>query len=156
MSGKNRCRRDLFQSCGELYAITHVRPAALDDLKGCMALIQMPDRWFDAKYLQRTNPTDAEHDLLHDAGRFVAAIETMCDRSVCVVVMRKIAVEQKYRGMSGAAAPDSQVDSCLADWNRHTKFPALGVDGERKRKVFETRRGVLLNLTATCVDVLFE
>src|SRR4030095_3966066 len=101
MSGKTRGGRDLFDRCAKRHTVAHSRSAPLDDLEGRMALVQMPYRWFDTQHPQRA------HNLLHAARRFTAAIKPMCNRSVRLLIVRKIAVEQEHGGMAGAAAPNA-------------------------------------------------
>ena len=134
-----------------------LRSAPLDDLKRRVTLVQMPDGWLDAERLQRAHAADTEHDLLHDARRFVAAVEAMRDRSVSLVIVR----EDRCRADSTVVWPARprqmrRSTFAVADRNGYTNFPALGVDRERERQIFDTRRGVLLDLATARVDVLFE
>ena len=95
VSGRHRrvgrehgCGRHVFQRSGERSALRHLRMTALDDLKGRVTFVQMPYGRLDAECAQRANAADTEHDLLHHARRFVAAVQPMRDGTVGVADSR--------------------------------------------------------------------
>ena len=68
MGGKQGAGGNGFQGGLEAEAVFHGHPAALQDLEGGMAFVDVPGGGFDTQCCQRPGAPDAQQDFLADAG----------------------------------------------------------------------------------------
>ena len=59
-----------------------------------MAFVDVPDRRLEPSSRERAHAADAEHDLLLDARRAVAAVQPMGDVAIVLGVLRDVGIEQ--------------------------------------------------------------
>ncbi len=137
--GEHASGRGGLQRGIERQAPCHVLAQQLQNEKGCMALVEVPDGRGQAEDSQRAHPADTEDHLLADAGRFVAAVQPPGDIAVRRRILGRVGVEQVDGDSAGLGLPDAGHHVAAGD--AHADLDPLaggavhGIDGQVARVV---------------------
>ena len=155
--GRERAlRRDRLERDLGLEPAAHLLAQPLEHQERGMALVHVPDGRRLADRAQRAHAADAEHHLLADAHRVVAAVEAVRDVAIGRGILGTVGVEQDHADASDLGAPQSRDD--LAARDRHAdRYPAAARIAHRlDRQVARVVVLVLRVLHAVAVDDLGE
>src|SRR5690606_10122832 len=94
VDGEHGVGRHQLTSLGEAPSLSDVLPAALERHERAVPLVHVPTRGPHAQGAQQAYASDAEYDLLRDAGALIAAVEAAEDAPVFLGVLRVVRVEQ--------------------------------------------------------------
>ena len=114
MRSEDRACRAGFERRAKVDSLLHDAANALEYEKRRMPLVDMPDRRLDPHGGKRAHSADAEHDLLLDSSRAVAAVETMRDVAVVFGVLLEIGIEEIQHHVAYTRLPDLYRDAVAA------------------------------------------
>ena len=150
MGGENGFRCDQFQCTVKIQSPVAPLPAALENLKGRMPFVDMPDRGRKSHGPQGAHTADAERHLLLNAVDRIAAIELVGDRPVGFRVVRKIAVQQIQPDMPGLDSPYPENHLTAGQFDTNRKIAAFGVGRRPDWQMGDVDRGIAGYLGAPC------
>ncbi len=163
VSGRDGCvrrehalRRDRLERDLRARALRDAFAHALEDQERRVALVDVPHGGCKAERAQRAHAADAEHHLLTDACRLVAAVEAMGDLPVLGRVVLAIGIQQEHAHAADLRAPDARTHCPARDLKRHGQPLAVGAAHRLHGQIARIVTLVDRVLRAVAVDGLRE
>src|SRR5579859_1591467 len=89
-----------------------------------MAFVDVPHGGLELHRGKRARATDAEHQILLEPRRAVAAVETVRNRAIALVVLRYVGVEEKKPNVADARLPDLHGELAARKGELHREIAA--------------------------------
>ena len=156
VGGEHGARRHQFQGGIDVQPLLHAKPAALQDLEGRMALVDMPHRGPQAQGPQRPHPAHSQHQLLLQAHLPVAAVQLVGDGAVPGAVLRQVGIQQVQGDMPRLHRPYPHLEYPPGGFDVDGEVLAARGQGGHYRQVVGLGAGVTDLLVAMAVDGLGE
>src|SRR3990172_2146351 len=121
-----------------------------------MTFVDMPDRRFQAQFLQRAHTADTQHDLLLDAHHLVTAIQTMRDVAIVRAVAFQIGVQQVQRDMANPGLPNLDIELAPRQIHRCKGLGTISTMGRNDGHVIKIGVAVGSDLIAFAVYGLMK
>ena len=121
-----------------------------------VAFVHVKHRRLNTQPAQQPNASHAEQDFLHDAGRVIAAVDTLREVTKVRLIRRQVGVDEINRAAADVDHPDPKLHRLGRDLDFTNDRLALVVEYRLKREIRRVELAVILRLPVVGIDRLLK
>ena len=121
-----------------------------------VAFVHVEHRRINSQPAQQTNASHAEQDFLHDAGRVIAAVDTLREVTKVRLVLRQIGIDEINRAAADVDHPDPELHRLRSNLDFANDRLSLDIEHWLKREIRRVELAVILRLPVVGIDRLLK